>query len=212
MRNLLIAVPLFASLLACTAAKAPPADDFSAYAGGGGKADAFAVVVADLAYGDRVVVDYTPVPRYRAVRFEGTQGDQVEIFVASEDGDPVVWLLDGALQLVAFNDDAGDDTTDAIGEAYNALVVAGTLATFTVQADTLPASPRALHEKWVMDLPNTPGMVVSAYVITVGEQSATIVRRYGAGIGLELAAFSDSGLLLGVAGGTGEQIDQWSGL
>jgi hypothetical protein len=101
---------------------------------------------------------------------------------------------------------------EGIQATYNALVDAGTLAEHADPAAELPAAPRSLHDKWVMDAASVPGLEVSAYSITVEDKRAHLVRKYLPGQGMELAAFSQGGVLLGIAGGTGEHIDQWSGL
>ncbi len=57
---------------------------------------------------------YTNVPRYRAVSFQGTGGDHVDVWVRSYDGgDAVAWLVDNQFHVIAANDDADVTTYDA---------------------------------------------------------------------------------------------------
>lgn len=67
-------------------------------------------MVGSLDYGQKATADYTRKPRYRAFKFGGQKGDQVDIWVRSQDGDAVAWLVDNAWHVIAMNDDAGDST------------------------------------------------------------------------------------------------------
>ena len=124
---------LFVSLVtvaACVPTKAPVADDFSDLAGADVKSDSFSYrmkIAGSLAYGETQTVAYTKNPRYRAVKFAGNAGDQLDVWVRSSDGDAVAWVLDNAFHVLASNDDADDTTLDA----HLGL--------------TLPASPSATH-------------------------------------------------------------------
>lgn len=113
MRILLVSVVAAA---ACTQAKAPVGDDFSALAGLDAKSDAFSYrmkIAGSLGYGQTQAVTYSKSPRYRAVKFAGNAGDQVDVWVRSADGDAVAWVLDNGFHVLASNDDADDSTLDA---------------------------------------------------------------------------------------------------
>lgn len=71
-------------------------------------------IAGSLAYGQTSsITAYANPPRYTAYAFTGNPGDEVDIWVKSEDGDPIVWLLDGDLRIVAMNDDASRFDTNA---------------------------------------------------------------------------------------------------
>jgi hypothetical protein len=112
--RILIACGVFAA--ACTQQpKAPISDDFS---GLDAKADSFSYrmkIVGSLDYGQTSSsTKYTNSPRYRAFKFAGNQGDQVDVWVRSSDGgDAVAWLLDNSFKVVGSNDDADDTTVDS---------------------------------------------------------------------------------------------------
>src|SRR5437588_3914267 len=59
------------------------------------------------------LVGYIHPPRYRAFRFAAAQYDRIDVWVRSEDGDAVAWVLDTNYQTLAWNDDAHPGTTDA---------------------------------------------------------------------------------------------------
>jgi hypothetical protein len=81
------------------------------------RADAFSThmkIVGSLEYGQVVPpVAYHNPEKYRAFKFAGNKGDSVAVWVHSEDGDPIVWVLDSAFKVIAFNDDATSSTVDA---------------------------------------------------------------------------------------------------
>src|SRR5262249_36553813 len=56
---------------------------------------------------------YSNPPRYRAYSYSATQGDAVDVWVRSPDGDAVAWLLDSRYRVVTQNDDADRTTTDS---------------------------------------------------------------------------------------------------
>lgn len=56
---------------------------------------------------------YTKNPRYRAYKFAGNAGDDVEVWVRSNNGDPVTWILDNDFHLIASNDDASSSDTNS---------------------------------------------------------------------------------------------------
>jgi hypothetical protein len=71
-------------------------------------------VVGALIYGNTSdAVSYTNTPTYRAFSFTGAAGDQADVQIASGDGDAIGWLIDSSYHIVAHNDDASDDTTNA---------------------------------------------------------------------------------------------------
>ncbi len=71
-------------------------------------------VVGALLHGQTSgLVGYINPPRYRAFRFSAVQHDRFDIWVASEDGDAVAWVLDTNFHALAWNDDAHAGTTDA---------------------------------------------------------------------------------------------------
>jgi hypothetical protein len=91
-------------------------------------------IVGSLAYGETSpATAYTKTPRYRAYKFAGNEGDEVDVWVRSKNGDPVAWLLDNDWRVIAKNDDAGDGSTDSHVKA------------------TLPANASATHYIVVRD-------------------------------------------------------------
>src|SRR5262249_9578556 len=71
-------------------------------------------IVGSLDYGQTSAdVRYANPPRYRAFKFGGAKGDQVDVWVRSADGDAVAWLLDNNFHTLAKNDDADDTTLDS---------------------------------------------------------------------------------------------------
>jgi hypothetical protein len=116
MNRLALAAAL--ALAACTGAKAPATDDFSSLDGVDTKSDAFSKhlkLVGSLNYGDTSDdVSYHNPPRYRAFKFGGNPGDQVDVWVRSSDGgDAVTWLVTNSWKIVAKNDDADGTTLDS---------------------------------------------------------------------------------------------------
>src|SRR5438874_5346020 len=102
-----------ALLAACTQSKTPVDDDFSSFAGQDEKSDAFSYrmkIVGSLDYGQTSSsIRYTRTPRYRAVKFGGNAGDQIDVAVRSDDGgDAVAWVLDHSFHVLGSNDDADD--------------------------------------------------------------------------------------------------------
>src|SRR3990172_12269396 len=52
-------------------------------------------IVGSLDYGQTSdPVRYNRHPRFRAFKFAGDAGDQVDVWVRSADGDPIAWVLD----------------------------------------------------------------------------------------------------------------------
>ena len=94
-------------------AKTEPTDDFAELQAAGDKADTFRgtngwAIVGSLSYGETsAAVSYKNPPKYRAFKFGGHKGDQVDIWVKSGNGgDSVAWLLDNSFKTVKMNDDA----------------------------------------------------------------------------------------------------------
>jgi len=56
---------------------------------------------------------YTRSPRYRAFKFAGNAGDEVDVWVRSNNGDPVTWILDNDWHSIAKNDDASASDTSS---------------------------------------------------------------------------------------------------
>jgi hypothetical protein len=111
-------------LSACAQAVGPKApgsssDDFPAVGTVAGERTTTAVgasvkLLGELGYAQSSgPVSYTPSPRYRGFRVTAQPGDRVDVWVQSDDGDPVVWLLDARMAVVATNDDADATTLDA---------------------------------------------------------------------------------------------------
>ncbi|HTJ43245.1 MAG TPA: hypothetical protein VL463_14165 [Kofleriaceae bacterium] len=101
----------------CAVEKQDATDDFSDLDGVDQKADAFSThmkIVGSLDYGqtsDRVT--YSKTPRYRTFKFGGSEGDQIDVWVRSEDGDALAWVLDNHWHILGKNDDADGTTLDA---------------------------------------------------------------------------------------------------
>ena len=72
-------------------------------------------VVGSLDYGQTSdAFDYTATPEYRAVKFAGSAGDDVDVWVRSTNGgDAVAYLLDNDFKEIARNDDASKTTLDS---------------------------------------------------------------------------------------------------
>ena len=98
-------------------AKTPVTDDFSQLTGLDEKSDAFSSqmkTLGTLTYGQTSASKlYTKSPKYRAYRFDGAVGDKVDVWVRSNDGDAVAWLVDKSFHVIASNDDADGTTFDS---------------------------------------------------------------------------------------------------
>ena len=71
-------------------------------------------IVGSLAFGETSKsTPYTRTPRYRAFKFAGNAGDEVDVWVRSNDGDPVTWILDNDWHSIAKNDDASASDTSS---------------------------------------------------------------------------------------------------
>ncbi len=97
--------------------KVPATDDFSELTGLDEKSDAFSYqmkTLGTLTFGQTSASKtYSKTPRYRAFKFDGAANDKVDVWVRSDDGDAVAWLLDKSFHVLASNDDANDSTLDA---------------------------------------------------------------------------------------------------
>jgi len=116
-RNLICSVALFALIptMGCNAPKAEATDSFETFDNVDQKSDAFSGhmrIVGSLTYGETSAdVAYSSTPKYRAFKFAGDKGDQIDITVNSNDGDAVTWLLDNNFRTIAKNDDAAEGGT-----------------------------------------------------------------------------------------------------
>ena len=54
-----------------------------------------------------------PAAQFCALRFSGAAGDHVTATANSADGDAILWLIDSEYNILAFNDDASSQTTNA---------------------------------------------------------------------------------------------------
>jgi hypothetical protein len=71
-------------------------------------------IVGSLDFGETSAsTSYTATPRYRAFKFAGNAGDDVEVWVKSQSGDPVTWILDNDWHTIAKNDDASASDTNS---------------------------------------------------------------------------------------------------
>jgi hypothetical protein len=71
-------------------------------------------VAGSLSYGQTSAsTAYTKHPLYRAYKFAGNAGDQIEVDVKSSNGDPVTWILDNDWHSIAKNDDASASDTNS---------------------------------------------------------------------------------------------------
>jgi hypothetical protein len=112
------------------APKAPLSDDFSSLTGDG-KADSpsWLLELGTLKNGQTSEpVAYTSSPPYRGFTFTGSTGDAIDVWVRSEDGDAVAWLLDQNFNVIASNDDA-EGTLDS---HVTATLTGATNATFHI--------------------------------------------------------------------------------
>src|SRR5688572_30304331 len=77
-----------------------------------------------IGFGRRVL--YTSTRRYRALKFHAEAGTMLEVYVRSTQGDPITWLTDANLEVLAVSDDANEETNsnisienlDATGDYY----------------------------------------------------------------------------------------------
>lgn len=67
-------------------------------------------VVGTIDLGFARTVLYAHTPRYRALKFHAEAGTQLELFARSTHGDPMLWLADAGFHVLAFNDDANEES------------------------------------------------------------------------------------------------------
>jgi hypothetical protein len=117
---------MIVALLASGCAGKAPVGDEPAAMGLGVPSDQLArvQVMGELETGQTRELRYANPPRFRVLTYQALQGDTLDVWVRSQGGDAVAWLLDAQGEIAAFNDDANDATTDAH-------VVTGALATGT---------------------------------------------------------------------------------
>ena len=71
-------------------------------------------ISGSLTYGQTSAsTTYAKTPLYRAFKFAGNAGDEIEVSVKSSNGDPVTWILDNDWHTVAKNDDASASDTNS---------------------------------------------------------------------------------------------------
>jgi hypothetical protein len=110
---------IFSSLIAvgCATEKSPATDDFSSLDGLDEKADAFSThmkIVGSLDYGTTSdAVAYSKSPKYRTFKFAGNEGDQIDVWVRSTDGDALAWVLDNHFHILGKNDDGDTQSLDS---------------------------------------------------------------------------------------------------
>lgn len=104
-----------ATLLACSSA---PSD--SEKSDTSNEADAIKfqnnwTLVGSVDYGQTTgTFNYTSKPKYRAYKFAGNTGDQIDVKVHSTSGgDAVAWVLDNDFKTIGHNDDADSTTLDS---------------------------------------------------------------------------------------------------
>ncbi len=108
----LVFLPLALLAPACSASH--DADDGDAAATAELRALSSAEIIGTLSYGETSApVSYESTPTYRAFRFQGAAGDQVEAWVRSTDGDARGWIVTSAFKNVVSNDNADGSTLDA---------------------------------------------------------------------------------------------------
>ncbi|MDB5220931.1 MAG: bacillopeptidase [Myxococcaceae bacterium] len=72
-------------------------------------------ISGSLSYGETSsATAYSKTPLYRAFKFAGNAGDEIEVSVKSSNGDPVTWILDNDWHTVAKNDDASASDTSSL--------------------------------------------------------------------------------------------------
>src|SRR5262245_29404261 len=98
----------------CVAGKPAVDEDFTELGQLDQKSDAFSSkmrLLGALDEGQTRKVYYTSSPRYRAYTLDG--GGAIDLWVRSETGDALAWVLDSRFRVLAKNDDADETTYDA---------------------------------------------------------------------------------------------------
>src|SRR5207248_2054574 len=83
-------------------------DDFSDLASLDEKSDGFSKkmkIVGSLEYGQSTDVAYHNPPRYAALKFNGSEGDQIAITIDSGDGSSIFWVLDSKFKVLLRSED-----------------------------------------------------------------------------------------------------------
>ncbi len=109
-----LSAALVVVVLGCGGQKQFPDEDFAELAALDAKSDAFSAklrVLGALAPGQSRDVYYTPTPRFRGWTLAGA--GPVDLWVRSQTGDSLAWLLDGKFKVLQRNDDADDSTYDS---------------------------------------------------------------------------------------------------
>jgi hypothetical protein len=64
-------------------------------------------IAGSLTYGETsATIAYKNPARFRAVKFAGGEGDEIDVYVRSKTGDSVAWVLDDSMKVLGSNDDA----------------------------------------------------------------------------------------------------------
>ena len=116
MTSKLLGFASLASLLALACSSADPTDDKAETTDDATSALSLSdmKIVGSLAFGETSKsTPYTRTPRYRAFKFAGNAGDEVDVWVRSNNGDPVTWILDNDGHSIAKNDDASASDTSS---------------------------------------------------------------------------------------------------
>ncbi len=97
---------------ACTAGTAPGED--VAESEDALRALTAAEIVGTIGYGQTSgAIPYSEDPTYRALKFEGSKGDEIEIDVHADAADARAWLLAPSFRTLKWNDDASASTRDS---------------------------------------------------------------------------------------------------
>ena len=98
----------------CAQQKVVPDEDFTDLAGLDQKSDSFSKkmrFLGTLDPGQERQVYYTSSPKFRGYTITGD--GPIDLWVRSQTGDAIAWLLDSKFRIIAKNDDADDTTYDA---------------------------------------------------------------------------------------------------
>jgi hypothetical protein len=72
-------------------------------------------IAGSLSFGETSAsTAYSKKPLYRAFKFAGNAGDEIEVSVKSSNGDPVTWILDNDWHTIAKNDDVSASDTNSL--------------------------------------------------------------------------------------------------
>ena len=110
---------------------------------------------------------------------------------------------------VQLNLPANAPTVEDIEAVYEGHVAAHTLGTTQIASSGLPYLAKTLFARWQSEIAGTPGLQVGAYALDVGGQTVWFIRKYLPGSGMEAGAYTESGPMVGIAGGSSEQIENW---